>query len=52
MITRLPDPIRWLAAGVPLTLLIDLLEQAGPDSRRIYREEPAELDWLPAPSAA
>lgn len=35
-----------LAARVPLTLLADLADPAGPDSRRILAAEVAELDWL------
>ena len=35
-----------LASRVPLTLLIDLAEEAGPRSRQRYADEPAELDWL------
>jgi hypothetical protein len=30
-----------LAAGVPLTLLLDLLPPGGPDSQLIYLTEPA-----------
>lgn len=36
-----------LAAGVPLTLLLDLADDGGPRSRQRYADEPAELDWLP-----
>ncbi len=35
-----------LAAGVPLSLLADLANPAGPDSRRIYDTETADLSWL------
>jgi hypothetical protein len=35
-----------LAAGVPLTLLADLADPAGPDSRRILATETADLSWL------
>jgi hypothetical protein len=49
---RLPDPMRWLAAGVPLTLLIDLLVEAGPDSGAISAVEPGTADWLCAAHAA
>jgi hypothetical protein len=45
-VNRLPDPMRWLAAGVPLTLLIDLLGESGPDSGRISSEEAGAADWL------
>lgn len=49
---RLPDPMRWLAAGVPLTLLIDLLAETGPDSDRISAREPGAADWLRRAHAA
>ena len=35
-----------LAAGVPLTLLLDLAEDGEPRSRQRYADEPAELGWL------
>ncbi|HEU4910307.1 MAG TPA: hypothetical protein VFV76_00255 [Actinomycetes bacterium] len=35
-----------LAAGVPLTLLADLVDAAGPDSRTILATEVADLSWL------
>jgi hypothetical protein len=35
-----------LAAGVPLTLLLDLAEDDGPRSQQRYAEEPPELSWL------
>lgn len=44
---RLPDPLQWLDAGVPLTLLIDLLDDAGPHSRAILEAEPADAGWIP-----
>ncbi len=47
MAARLPDTMQWLQARVPLTLLADLLDETGPDSRQIYRDEPADLDWVP-----
>jgi hypothetical protein len=49
---RIPDPIAWLRDGVPLTLLIDLLDAAGPDSAAIYRSEPADLTWTIGTRAA
>jgi hypothetical protein len=45
-VDRLPDPMRWLAAGVPLTLLIDLFGTAGPDSAAILADEPADAGWV------
>ena len=44
---RLPDPMDWLRQGIPLTLLIDLLDPVGPDSRVILVREEADLSWLP-----
>jgi hypothetical protein len=35
-----------LEAGVPLTLLIDLCEPAGPRSHEMYVTEGADLDWI------
>jgi hypothetical protein len=35
-----------LAAGCPLTLLIDITEAHGPDSRRILAREHADMSWL------
>jgi hypothetical protein len=49
---RMPDPMSWLAAGVPLTLLIDLLDEAGPHSATILVDEPADLTWLGCATAA
>lgn len=44
---RMPSVMGWLRAGVPLTLLVDLLDQQGPDSSRWYAEEPADTSWVP-----
>lgn len=35
-----------LSRGVPLTLLMDLADPAGPDSRDIAAGELADLSWL------
>ena len=35
-----------LEAGVPLTLLIDLAEPAGPRSRDLYAAEQEDASWL------
>ena len=43
---RLPDPMAWLAAGIPLTLLVDMLDEVGPRSEVILADEPADLRWL------
>jgi hypothetical protein len=40
------DPMDCLRDGVPPSLLIDLLGDAGPDATSIYQDEPAEdLSW-------
>lgn len=49
---RLPDPMAWLGAGIPLTLVLDLLDEAGPQSATILADEPADLRWLEQVSAA
>jgi hypothetical protein len=48
------DPMDCLRDGVPPSLLIDLLGEAGPDASGIYRDEPAEdLSWTePIPDHA
>jgi hypothetical protein len=47
-VIRLPDTLEWLSAGVPITLIVDLVEPDGPDSARILHEEPADTAWIPA----
>jgi hypothetical protein len=42
----MPDPLDLLAGGVPLTLLLDLLDERGPNSRRLYAEERGDVSWL------
>jgi hypothetical protein len=45
----MPDVMAWLDADVPLTLVMDLLDETGPNSQRILRAErpaPAQLAWL------
>ena len=50
---RVPDPLEWLAAGVPLTLLIDLVGVSAPASSEIYEQETADDAWLhPVTNAA
>lgn len=49
---RLPDPMNLLRAGLPLTLLIDLLDETGPRSDKILRCEPADLTWTRTTDAA
>lgn len=49
---RLHDVMTWLDAGLPLTLVIDLLDENGPNSTQILHAErplPAELAWLSGP---
>jgi hypothetical protein len=42
-----PHPVMAaLAAGCPLTLLIDLTDARGPDSKRIMAREHADMSWL------
>ena len=35
-----------LARGIPVTLLMDLLDASGPDSRSVLATETADLGWL------
>lgn len=45
--THYPHPVMAaLAAGCPLTLLIDLTHSLGPDSKRILTREHADMSWL------
>jgi hypothetical protein len=47
--TQLPRPhpvMVALANGCPLTLLIDLTDSRGPDSKRIMSREHADMSWL------
>jgi hypothetical protein len=44
--TRADAALSLLAAGVPLTLLLDLAGAV--PSRELYREETADADWVPA----
>lgn len=39
---------RLLQAGVPLTLLIDLADEAGPRSHLRYSAEGGDCAWVPA----
>lgn len=34
-----PDVMTWLGAGVPVTLIVDLLDPAGPNSAAIFHAE-------------
>ena len=36
-----------IAAGVPLTLLLDLGEPTGPHSAERFVDEPADVGWVP-----
>ena len=35
-----------LARGIPVTLLMDLFDASGPDSRSVLATETADLGWL------
>ena len=48
-LTVVPQPMDLLASGVPLSLIIDLLDDRGPNSNRILEAEPADTDWLLVP---
>lgn len=44
---RRPHPLMSvLAAGIPLTLLLDLAADGDVDSARIFRRETADVSWL------
>jgi hypothetical protein len=48
-VQRLHDVMAWLDAGLPLTLVMDLLDEHGPNSTRILqaeRPQAGELEWL------
>ena len=47
VMNRLPDMMQWLEQGISITLLVDLFAPSGPDSRRIYAQESANLEWIP-----
>lgn len=42
-----PDVMDLLANGVPISLLVDLLDETGPDSHRFFVEEQPDVEWLP-----
>jgi hypothetical protein len=48
----MPDTMLWLHERIPLTLLIDLLAEDGPDSHSILQSEPADLAWTRTTTAA
>ncbi len=39
------DPMACLKDGVPLSLMLDLLGEDGPDATRIYADEPGDISW-------
>jgi hypothetical protein len=45
------DPMACLKEGIPLSLVIDLLEADGPDTSQIYAQEPADTSWTVDPRA-
>jgi hypothetical protein len=40
-----------LASGVPLSLLVDMAIEDGPDSAHLFRREVADMSWLTGLSA-
>jgi hypothetical protein len=42
------DPMACLKDGVPLSLVIDLLDAKGPNAEGIYSDEPADTSWTEA----
>ena len=46
------EPMRWLEDRIPLTLLIDVLDEHGPGSREICTAERGDASWLPLPRSA
>ncbi|MFL6137337.1 MAG: hypothetical protein ACJ74O_05985 [Frankiaceae bacterium] len=44
----MPNIMEWLGAGIPLTLVADLLDPAGPSSAVRYAEEAGDAGWLTA----
>ncbi|GAC1327016.1 MAG: hypothetical protein NVSMB13_12920 [Mycobacteriales bacterium] len=44
--------MRLLAAGVPVSLLVDLLSSTPPFSQEIYWREVGDDSWIPALPAA
>ena len=48
-LTVVPQPMDLLASGVPLSLIIDLLDDRGPNSEQILEAEPGDADWLREP---
>ncbi len=43
------DPMACLKDGIPLSLVIDLLEADGPNAPWIYSHEPADTTWTVDP---
>ena len=39
------DPMACLKDGIPLSLVMDLFEEDGPDTSWIYEHEPADTTW-------
>ena len=40
------EPMDCLRDGVPLCLVMDLLDDAGPDASWLYASEEADLSWV------
>ncbi len=43
------DPMACMKDGIPLSLVMDLLDEEGPDAPWIYQQEPADTTWTVAP---
>ena len=43
------DPMACMKDGIPLSLVIDLFGEDGPDTSLIYRQEPADTSWTVDP---
>lgn len=50
-VREMPDVMAWLRAGIPLTLLIDLLDENGPRSAALLTE-PSGAGWRVTATAA
>ncbi len=40
------EPMDCLRDGIPLSLMMDLLDDEGPDAQRLYASEHADLAWV------
>ena len=44
----MPNMMEMMKAGVPVTLLLDVLGGHAPDSRRLYVSETVDTSWVRA----